>query len=112
MFVVGAIKDCLTADSMSHCTGSRVGPGEAKPAHVSLEAARNRSVTDDERLREIDAGAIARAAVALPLNLRRAAISMLSGVRQSEHSILYGISADTSFRHYRNARKALCKLFR
>lgn len=126
MFVVGAIKSCLSTDSMSHCTGIRVA--NEKPAHVALDAARNVSVSDDERLREIDAGDIARAAVSMAPErptgisarrwtdhvraLRRAAISMLSGVNATEHARCYGIPRQTASDHYRKARVELCKMFR
>lgn len=111
MFVVGAIKACLSSDSMSHCTGTRAAPGEPKPQHVSLAAALGCGVEENPQ-RDIDTGDIARAAVKLELNLRRAAISMLSGVGSTEHAGRYGISRRTARDHYFRARKALCKMFR
>lgn len=111
MFVVGAIKACLSSDSMSHCTGTRAAPGEPKPQHVSLAAALGCGVEENPQ-RDIDTGDIARAAVKLELNLRRAAISMLSGVGSTEHAGRYGVSRRTARDHYFRARKALCKMFR
>lgn len=111
MFVVGAIKACLSSDSMSHCTGTRAAPGDPKPQHVSLAAALGCGVEENPQ-RDIDTGDIARAAVKLELNLRRAAISMLSGVGSTEHAGRYGISRRTARDHYFRARKALCKMFR
>lgn len=111
MFVAGAIKACLSSDSMSHCTGTRVAPGEPKPQHVSLAAALGCGVEESPQ-RDIDTGNIARAAVKLELNLRRAAISMLSGVGSTEHAGRYGISRRTARDHYFRARKALCRMFR
>lgn len=134
MFVAGAIKACLSSDSMYHCTGTRVAPGEPKPQHVSLSpkgyGERQKTLPDvdgtglrnpqrhdanppdnDPEL-ELDLGRIARAAVCLPINLRRAAISMLSGVGSTEHAGRYGISRRTARDHYFRARKALCRMFR
>lgn len=114
MFVVGAIKGSMSRDCGVHVPRGRVAAGEEKPKCVQVSALHGATSSHSEAdtLRGLDEQAVARAAVGLPRTLRRAAISMLSGVNPTEHARRYLIPRQTASDHYRKAREELCKMFR